>query len=340
MRPKYDILFITTMPSFYKVNLFNEIAKQLRIMVVYTGSNEGIRSNDFCSVKANYDNHFLSNNKFRSLFQIFKILLSSKFSRAIVSGWDNIISFVVVLLHKKSQNGCIVESSINESVTHGIKARLKRFLLNRVSTVYTSGTSQRLLAEALGYKGKIVEFGGCGILNYVPQPPFNPRNEVRNFLYVGRIAKVKNLSLLVSVFNEMPHLNLIIVGDGPLRESLENEANHNIHFVGAVNNTELPQYYKEADVFVLTSLSEPWGLVVEEALNNGTPVIVSSAVGCADSIVTPYSSGIVFDSDSKESLEKSIALMCEIDFYNQIRFNISKIDFAKRAKQQVESFIR
>ena len=243
------------------------------------------------------------------------------------------------MLHSKSRNGCIIESSILESRTQGLRAGLKRLLLSRISTVYASGTSQRLLAESLGFKGKIIEFGGCGILNYMPQPPYKPREKVHKFLFVGRIAEVKNLSLLISVFNEMPDLNLTIIGDGPLRESLEHEAKKNILFLGSINNTELSSYYREADVFILPSKSETWGLVVEEALNNGTPVIVSSAIGCADSIVVPYSTGIVFKTGDKDSLKSSIKKICNVNFYNSMRKRVADMDFIARGRQQVNFFL-
>lgn len=339
MEQKYDILFVTTMPSFYKVNLFNEIAKERKILVLYSGSTEGVRSADFSSVEARYDSKKLPGNKILAVWETMKLLTRHSFVKANVSGWDNIISYLVVFFNKKSRNGCIVESSIRESRIRGIKANLKRILLSRVSTVYASGTSQRQLAEALGFKGEIVEFGGCGILNYLPQPAYESRAVVKNFLYVGRIAEVKNLNLLVSVFNDLPDLTLTIIGDGPLRQEIEKLAKRNIHFLGTINNKELPKYYKDADVFVLPSKSESWGLVVEEALNNGTPVIASSAVGCADSIVTPFASGIVFESGNKESLKNAVIKMCDLNFYNEIRKNVASIDFDERKKVQVMSFV-
>ncbi len=76
-------------------------------------------------------------------------------------------------------------------------------------------------------------------------------------------------------------------------EELKAMAKQNVHFLGAINNKELSGYYQKMDVFVLPSLIEPWGLVVEEALNNGLPVIVSDRVGCAEEIIDE-SNGIVF----------------------------------------------
>ena len=339
MKKKYEILFITPIPSFYKVNLFNEIAKEKRILVLYTGANEEKRSNDFFKSDAKYEFQALCKVSYLAIFQLVRILCSHSFNKIIVSGWDSIISFVAVFLHSKRWNGCMVESSIFDSSTEGWKAWVKKILLKRVSTVYASGKSQLKLVETLGYKGKTIEFGGCGILRYQEQPPFENRHKVHNFLYVGRLIEVKNLSLLISVFNELPQLTLTIIGEGPLENELKQHAKENIHFLGSVNNSELSRYYIENDVFVLPSISETWGLVVEEALNNGTPVIVSSHVGCSESIVEPYSSGIVFENGSKEGLFNAVKQMCNVDSYNQFRKNVSKIDFIERSKQQIKSFL-
>ena len=339
MKGNYDILFITPIPSFYKVNLFNAISTKKRILVLYTGSNEEKRSDDFYNEDPMYESQSLSLNAIVAVFQLLKLLCTCSFNRMIVSGWDNIISFAAVFLHQKSHNGCIVESSIFDSSISGFRALLKKILLKRVSTVYASGKSQNKLVEALAFKGNTIEFGGCGILRYRQQPPFEKRQKVQNFLYVGRLNEVKNLSLLISVFNEFPDLTLTIIGEGPLMNELKQSAKGNVHFLGSINNAELSSYYFKNDVFVLPSMMEPWGLVVEEALNHGLPVIVSSRVGCAESIVTPYLSGIVFESRNREELVKAVQIMCNIDSYNRYRQNVSKIDFIERCKQQVQAFL-
>lgn len=339
MKNRYDILFITPIPSFYKVNLFNEIADKKRILVLYTGANEEKRSNDFYKNEAKYEFQSLGQNTVGAILQLVKLLCSHSFNKVIVSGWDTIISFVAVFFHRKKGNGCMVESSIFDSSTDGWKAWIKIAFLKRVSTVYASGKSQLKLVEVLGFKGQSIEFGGCGILRYQEQPPYEERQTVQNFLYVGRLIEEKNLSLLISVFNDLPQLKLTIIGEGPLMNELKQLAKGNTHFMGSKNNSELSRYYMGTDVFVLPSNSETWGLVVEEALNNGTPVIVSSHVGCSESIVVPYSSGIVFENGSKEGLLNAVKQMCEVDSYNHFRKNVSKMDFMERSKQQVMAFL-
>ena len=66
-----------------------------------------------------------------------------------------------------------------------------------------------------------------------------------------------------------------MVGFGRIEAQLKAAAGKNIKFIGAVDNKDLPAVYRANDVFVLPSVSETWGLVVEEALNNGLPVLLS-----------------------------------------------------------------
>ena len=123
-----------------------------------------------------------------------------------------------------------------------------------------------------------------------------------------------------------------------MKEELKSIANKNISFLGAIDNKNLAQYYQNADVFILPSKSEPWGLVVEEALNNGTPVIVSDKVGCHYDLVTA-TTGLVFKSENIESLQEQISKICSINFYNNLRRGISQLDFLKRAQNQVKAFV-
>ena len=99
----------------------------------------------------------------------------------------------------------------------------------------------------------------------------------------------------------------------------------------------LSQYYQSADVFVLPSKSETWGLVVEEALNNGLPVMVSEKVGCASEIVTP-DRGLIF-SLNKEDFEQKLSAICSLDFYNTLRKNISTMSFEEIENEQVNCYL-
>jgi glycosyltransferase involved in cell wall biosynthesis len=97
---------------------------------------------------------------------------------------------------------------------------------------------------------------------------------------------------------------LVIVGDGEQRGRLEAQvqqlaqAQHlsleDVRFAGFRNQSELPRFFQLADVFVLPSRHEPWGLIVNEAMASGCPVIVSTDVGCHADLITDGIEGCVF----------------------------------------------
>lgn len=119
---------------------------------------------------------------------------------------------------------------------------------------------------------------------------------------------------------------------------LKSIANQNIVFWGAIPNPELYKLYLQNDVFILPSLVEPWGMVVEEALNNGLSVIVSDKVGCAEEVVND-TNGIIFRLSENDSLHNAIKKIQEIEYYNSLKRNVSKIDFEKIAREQVNCYL-
>ncbi len=108
-------------------------------------------------------------------------------------------------------------------------------------------------------------------------------------LYVGRVAFEKNIAFLLRMAVELremqPEVLLVVAGEGPAEESLhklskELNLQQNIQFIGYMDrNTELNGCYKAADVFVFSSKSETQGLVIIEAMAQGTPVVAIAELG-------------------------------------------------------------
>lgn len=120
-------------------------------------------------------------------------------------------------------------------------------------------------------------------------------------LFVGKLLDIKRPLDVVSALRKLRDRGMnicgVFAGDGPLRTLLEakgGESNVPLTFLGFRNQTELPEDYAMADALVLPSESETWGLVVNEALACGTPVVVSDAVGCAPDLVIEGQTGAVY----------------------------------------------
>jgi len=285
----------------------------------------------------NYDHVFLHGSNLSKAIQLSKILISITYKELIIGGWDNLMYWLAVLISSKDKNSVVIESSIMESRTSGIRAWTKYLFLQRIYRAYVSGNPHKRLMEALSFRGNIIITEGVGVFNVREQPDYIPRERVARFLYVGRLVKVKNLSWLIQRFNNHPELHLDIVGFGEEEASLKAIAGNNISFLGAVDNNMLYNYYQKTDVFILPSLSEPWGLVVEEALNNGCPVMVSDKVGCHENLVNE-NTGVVFSLTGNDFDEK-LAIITSIETHNRMRKHISHFDFIQRKKKQVECYL-
>ena len=121
-------------------------------------------------------------------------------------------------------------------------------------------------------------------------PDHKPSNvEIVTVLFVGRLQARKRIDSLLRACAEMPEPQprLVIVGDGPERQSLEQIAKQvypSAEFIGTKHGDELKPYFTEADLFVLPGTG---GLAVQEAMSHGLPVIVAKGDGTQDDLVRP-----------------------------------------------------
>lgn len=136
----------------------------------------------------------------------------------------------------------------------------------------------------------------------------------RVLLYVGRLAHEKNLGMLVEAFIQagVPDTHLLLVGDGPLRESLEALVTHRgmegfVHLPGPVPHRDIADWYGAADLFVFPSLTETQGLVVEEALQVGLPTVAVGAGGVIDAVGRWQGGRLVMPHDDAEALTRRFA---------------------------------
>lgn len=334
-------LFIDVSPGFYKTRLFNELAKRIDILVIYTtGYDASSRNKDFMKGQRNYPFIQLSGSQWSQCRQIIKNIKSGGFDEIIVGGYTSLASWMPFFFSSKKKNAMLLESTFRETKVKGSAVVLKKLFFSRLHRVYVCGSPHEKLTRMFEFKGECKYWYSVGLINVVSQPAYVPRTTVRNFLFVGRLIWQKNLEWLIDRFTEHPELNFTIVGFGELEEQLKlHISSPNIKMVGAVNNTDLPKYYQEADVFILPSVSETWGLVVEEALNNGTPVMLSHMVGAADDLAIPDKTGVIFQSNDVESFEMKLQEICDINRYNGMRKFISEMNFEEREEKIINAFL-
>lgn len=137
------------------------------------------------------------------------------------------------------------------------------------------------------------------------------------FLYVGRLEPCKGVTDLLDAFGELciqpRDATLLMVGDGSLRElvAMAARSQPGIRAVGRLQGLDLLDAYAVADVLVLPSHFEPWGLVVNEAMAAGLPVIITDRVGCGDDLVAPGKNGLVVKAEDPQALSAAMERLAE-----------------------------
>lgn len=147
--------------------------------------------------------------------------------------------------------------------------------------------------------------------------PTSDRDGTGYFLFVGRLAKEKNIDMAVRAFARAlktvgSPLQFVVAGSGPERERLGGLvkglgiADH-VSFLGYIAPERLPEVYHGALALILPSKSEPWGLVINEAMAAGLPVLASTYCGAVPELVRPGVTGWTFEPSDVEELALHIS---------------------------------
>lgn len=344
MKREYDIVYLTNTPSFYKLNLCKAIAaKGVRLLIVLYGYgseavNTKLGDSDNWSFDFEFINHGDSNkrNKAATFWRLMRLMRGITAKRVIYAGWLAPEYNAYAFISPKHKNVMVCESSILDVSLEGLKGWIKRKIIGRMNAALPSGVPHKQLFDSIGFSGQIFITGSVGIFDKSNRKTHITHSPLK-YLYVGRLIDVKNVKKLIEVFNKNG-LPLTIVGDGELHKELESCAKGNIIFTGFIENDKLGAVYAEHDVFILPSTYEPWGLVVEEALYRGLPVIVSDKVGSGIDMVKQLGTGLIFESGNPDSLQKAIESVSEN--YNKYTSAVKAIDWSVRDENQIDSYIQ
>lgn len=141
-------------------------------------------------------------------------------------------------------------------------------------------------------------------------------------IYVGRLGPEKNLPFLLRSFagtaQAYENVRLLLVGDGPERDNLEDRVNlmglrSKVYFTGMVQHAEIPRYLATSDAFVTASVTEVHPFTVIEAMASGLPVLGINSPGVGDSVIDGQTGYIVADEDLAAFTAKMVRLVTEHD---------------------------
>jgi len=323
----------------YKSVLFEAIEKQktdnMEICVLQIAKND-ISRKDMSSPEINYQynyrllfDDFIENiPTFNKVQAVLRYIWTHKPDVVNVTGWAGDLSLTLAILFSFFLGKKVVISNESTSFDHQrsfLKELFKKVLVKMSNGFIVFGKSSRDYLLELGAKTEqFIEQKGAVVDDKKIREVFEIAKEKNylsdivktshNFIYVGRIIGVKNIPILVKAFQnikskivEAENWGLIILGNGLLDEEIEKLIevhNKHIYKFNAVDWQSVPKYFSQSDCLVLPSNSEPWGLVVNEAMICGLGVIVSDSCGCKDDLV--QGNGFVFKTGDQNSLENAM----------------------------------
>ena len=299
-------------PIHYKHLLFQELKKAgLSFEVIFAASQSGIRHEDIGLRQDRYRYRFAFEGAYehaprsRRAIETWKAMSEIKPDVAIISGYhaaESWAGWIWARLH-----GCPIimwyeSNEFDYPDRPWWKEILKRVFVRGLSLAHVYGLSNKAYLIKLGLSENQIDIkravANVRVFATPPEMKKYSHGKTKQLIYVGRLAPEKNVDILLRAIANATKVagealwKLRIVGMGPLGQELRQRCSElgiegSVEFTGYCPQTELPRLYREADLFVLPSTREPWGLVALEAMLCRVPIAVSTQCGCAIDLVSP-----------------------------------------------------
>ncbi|MBX9606009.1 MAG: glycosyltransferase family 4 protein [Gammaproteobacteria bacterium] len=198
---------------------------------------------------------------------------------------------------------------------------MPEYALPRRWILWAAAAAQGLVTVAAALKERLVELGvadervvvlrnGVDLQRFEPLPRAPLRAELglegRVLVSVGNLIELKGHHLIIEALRELPDTTLLIIGDGPDRRALEQQATalgvaERVRFLGLVAQADLKRWYSAADALVLASSREGWANVLLEAMACGTPVAATRVWGTPEVVAAP-AAGVLIEERSARGI--------------------------------------
>lgn len=267
--------------------------------------------------------HDVSNNSMNSVEivgKFLRLLSNTNPDVVVIPGYDSLIN-VTTLIWARTHNKATVllcDSQENDRQRVFMREKIKSYLVSLFDAGFVAGTNSFNYLNKLGMPKERILTGVDVVDNHFWSEIatrtkenlrfYQPKMEVpaHYFLVVCRLVPKKNIEGLLSVYSQyLKTVNnpwdLVIIGNGTLEGKLKYlvhtlNIESNVHFKGYLPSHVLAPYYGLASAFILPSSNfEQWGLVINEAMAAGLPVLVSEVCGCVPDLVIEGVTGYSFD---------------------------------------------
>lgn len=358
---KKKLLYLTNLPAPYKIDFFNLLSKEFDLTVVAERRSADDRDPKWIKDKeCRFVLLYLSGIKYGNSsiisFGIIKYL-KSDYDLVIVNGYASPTMIIAInYLSSKKIPFFFVSDGMIPKKSATFKEKYKSKLLKKATLCLSSGkmnTDALLLSGVNPAKIRVYPFSSISeneIVSGVPDKDYYKRiigcENKTVFLYVGQMIYRKGVDLLVKAFNRIQNDNieLICVGGGKTYFDAIND--NRIKYVEFLDKDNLKDYYLAADMFILPTREDIWGLVVNEAFAHGCPVITTDMCAAGIEMIDNRVNGYIVPNNSIEALyeimsrcvEKKNVLSLSIECVNTAhKYTIEKM--AERTTEIINEFL-
>ncbi len=237
-------------------------------------------------------------------------------------GFRTFASFVYKFFSRRTK--VIIWALVSEH-TEKNRGKLRQFIrkifLRNADAVLVNGKSGERYISSFGVNSKKIFFAPytTNIKPFLKCESADKNNLEIKLLYVGQLTQRKGILLFINSLNDWakdhPNQRIVfdVVGEGSLRNELElikTTENLTIYFRGSVAYQDLPNIYSQRNLFVFPTLADEWGVVVNEAMAAGLPVLGSRYSQAVDELIKDNINGFVFSPDNIDDMYHSIDKAC------------------------------
>lgn len=322
------VLFLTNIPSPYRTDFFNELGKICDLTVLFELSSAKDREDRWISDNfKNFKGVFLKGIRISDdegfCPEVIKYLSSKKYDAIIVGIYASPTGMLAIEYMRMMKIPFLISSDggliKNDSK---LKRAIKRHFMKPAALWLSSGNETSKYLTYYGadsQKIMVYPFTSLRRTDIIDKPVNKDEKiklrekldlqEEKIVIGIGRFIYIKGFDVLFRAgVNLDRSVGIYIIGGEPTQEylSMKKELNLvNIHFIGFKNKDELAEYYKAADVFVLPTRGDVWGLVINEAMAYGLPVITTNKCNAGLELVSD-DTGRIIDTDNHVQLYSAI----------------------------------
>lgn len=322
------ILFLSNVPVPYRVDFFNELGKKCDLMVLFERNSSAIRDKSWNYFEANHFKAILLNGlKFRVANalcpSVIKYLKKNKYDHIVVTNYSGPTGLLAILYMKLKKIPYEIESDGGFAKNGvGFKEKIKKWAISGADCCFSTADVHDEYYMKYGVKKEKIyryPFSSIRNMDILTKTLSNEEKasykkqigitEKRMVLAIGQFTYRKGFDLLIQASDKIQtDVGIYIVGGEPSENYINLKKAHNsetIHFENFKSKEELAVFFKAADIFVLPTREDIWGLVINEAMAYGLPVITTDKCIAGLELVDSQN-GEIIKIDSVDEIADSI----------------------------------